>query len=189
LSTGMHSIEEIDRAIEILKNDDAEYVLMQCTSIYPLKERDVNLWILKMYSERYNCEVGYSGHDTGVIAPAISAVLGALVIEKHVTLDRAMKGPDHAASLENRGLDLTIKYIKSGLEMLGSKDKKILNEEFRSREKYCFSVRAQHDIKEGEDFTEENITLKSPKVENGRDYYELLGQKAEKNYKKDDLIL
>ncbi len=189
LSTGMHYLEEIDKAVEILKNNESNLVLMQCSSIYPLKSEDVNLRVLQTYKKRYNCLIGYSGHDTGVIAPAIAATMGAITIEKHVTLDRAMRGPDHGASLESRGLDLAIKYIKNALKYLGTGEKKVLKEELKNREKYCFSVKAKIDISEEELFTEDNLTLKSPKIDSVKDYYELLGQKSKKNYMKDEDII
>lgn len=189
LSTGMHTIEEIDRAIGILKKNDANFVLMQCTSLYPAKDEKINLRILKTYQKRYRCKIGYSGHDNSVIIPAIAATLGAVVIEKHITLDRAMKGPDHAASLETRGLELTIKYIKSALASLGSSEKEILDEEWNIRKKYCFSLKAKNDIRIGDIFSEENLILKSPRLEGTREYFDLLGDKSKKNYKKDEDIL
>ncbi|KKL71833.1 hypothetical protein LCGC14_2090940, partial [marine sediment metagenome] len=139
LSTGMHYIEEIDKAVEILKKND-NLVIMQCTSVYPLNIADINLRVLETYKKRYNCNIGYSGHDAGIISTLVAALFGAIAIEKHVTLDRSMRGPDHGASLESRGLELTIKYIKSGLKSLGSKEKIVTKEELRNREKYCFST-------------------------------------------------
>jgi len=139
LSTGMHYIEEIDKAVEILKKND-NFVLMQCTSAYPLYNADINIRVLETYKKRYNCNIGYSGHDAGVISPLIAALFGTIVIEKHVTLDRSMRGPDHGASLESRGLELTIKYIKSGLKSLGSKEKTVITEELKNREKYCYTT-------------------------------------------------
>lgn len=188
LSTGMHNIEEIDKAVEIFKKNN-NFVLLQCTSIYPLANTDINLRVLETFKKRYKCKVGYSGHDTGVISPLIATLLGAVVIERHVTLDRAMRGPDHGTSLESRGLELTIKYIKSGLNSLGSNEKQVLKEELKNREKYCFSVKANIDIQEGEIFTKNNLTLKSPRNENVKDYYELLGKKSKRFYKKDENIL
>ena len=141
------------------------------------------------FKKRYNCKVGYSGHDRGVIIPAIAAMRCAIAIEKHFTLDRAMRGPDHGSSIEQRGLNLAIKYIKSALKCLGSPEKNILEAELPKREKYCFSVKAKVDIKANEIFNEHNLIFKSPRNENARDYYELLGRKAKKNYKKDEDIL
>ena len=186
LSTGMHYIEEIDKAVEIFKNNN-NFVLMQCTSIYPLT--DINLRVLETYKKRYNCKVGYSGHDASVISPLVAALFGTIVIERHVTLDRAMRGPDHGASLESRGIELAIKYMKNGLKFLGSGEKKVTKRELKNREKYCFSLKAKTEIQEGDIFTENNLTLKCPRNENTQDFYELLGEKSNKFYNKDDHIL
>ena len=188
LSTGMHNIEEIDCAVEILKKNKNDIVVMQCTSLYPAQDRDVNLRVLQTYKQRYNCLVGYSGHDNSVVISAIAASMGAVVIEKHFTLDRAMRGPDHASSLEQRGLDLTIKYIKSAIRCLGTNKKEVLEKEYENRTKYCYSIKAKVDIKKGELFTENNVVLKSPRNENTKNFYDLLGKKAENNYKKDEDI-
>ncbi len=188
LSTGMHYIKEIDKAVEILKKND-DLVLMQCTSEYPLNLADANLRVLETYREKYNCFVGYSGHSSGVITPLVASLLGAIIIEKHVTLDRGMRGPDHGASLESRGLELTIKYIKSGLLSLGSKEKIVTKEEIKNREKYCFSTKAKTEIQKGEIFTKENLTLKSPRKEDSLSYYDFLGKKSNRFYNKDEDIL
>jgi sialic acid synthase SpsE len=100
-----------------------------------------------------------------------------------------MRGPDHAASLESRGLDLTIKYIKNSLKLLGSNQKVILDDEISAREKYCYSLKAKTDIKKGDIFSEINLILKSPRNENAKNYYDVLGKKSEKNYVKDDDII
>jgi sialic acid synthase SpsE len=188
LSTGMHYIEEIDKAVEILKKNKEKLVVMQCTTLYPLSHNKVHLKVMESYKKRYQCEVGYSGHDSGVISPMLAAILGAVVVERHITLDRAMKGPDHGASLESRGLDLSVKYIKNGLRNLGSSEKQVLKEELEKRTKYCFSVKAKVDIQEGDLFNEKNLTLKSHRNESVKDYYELLGTKSKKFYKIDEDI-
>lgn len=189
LSTGMHSLEEIDRAVEILENYNSEYVLMQCTSLYPTYDENVNLRVLFTYKNRYNCKIGYSGHDTGVIIPAIAASFGVIVIEKHFTLDRTMRGPDHASSLEQRGLELTTKYIKSALKSLGKEEKEILKEEWNSRKKYCYSLKAKEKITKGDIFSDENIILKSPRVENAKEYDDVINTRSSKNYKRDEDII
>ncbi len=188
LSTGMHYIKEIDKAVEILKKNN-DLVLMQCTSVYPLNLADVNLRVLETYREKYDCYIGYSGHDSGVITPLVAALLGAVVIEKHVTVDRGMRGSDHGGSLESRGLELTIKYLKSGLLSLGSNEKILIKEELKNREKYCFSTKAETEIQEGEIFNKEILILKSPRNEESLSYYELLGKKSNRFYNKDEDIL
>ena len=127
LSTGMCCIDDVDKAVDVLKNN--ELYILQSTSSYPCSEYDLNLNVIKLYLERYSNlikGVGFSGHHTG-IAPDIAAyVLGARIFERHFTLDRAMKGTDHAASLELRGLDIITKYLKQVRNSLGSNEKKVL---------------------------------------------------------------
>lgn len=130
LSTGMCNLDDVDKAVDILKNN--ELYIMQCTSIYPCPEKDLNLNVILTYKDRYASVingVGFSGHHTGVAADMAAYMLGARIFERHFTLDRAMKGTDHAASLEQRGIELVVKYISQIKESLGSFDKKILSSE------------------------------------------------------------
>lgn len=136
LSTGMSTIEEIDNAFEIIKNN--EPVLMQCTSVYPCPEDQVNLNVIPMLKKRYGCEVGLSGHyvsGSGAIEAAAVA-LGATWIERHFTLDRTWKGTDQAASLEPEGLKSVVKAIRTAEQALGSSEKKVLEIEEPVRMKH-----------------------------------------------------
>lgn len=136
LSTGMSTLEEIDKAFEIIKNNDP--VLMQCTSVYPCPEEYVNLNVIPMLKKRYGCEVGLSGHyvsGSGAIEAAAVA-LGATWIERHFTLDRTWKGTDQAASLEPAGLTSVVKAIRSAEKALGSSEKKVLEIEEPVRRKH-----------------------------------------------------
>jgi sialic acid synthase len=129
ISTGMSNIEDVDRAMDIFKNN--KKYLMQCTSSYPCVESDINLNVIKTYQEKYKdveC-FGLSGHHMS-IAPDIAAfVMGANIIERHFTLDRTMKGTDHIGSLELDGVRKIIKYIKQVEEAMGSFDKYVLDSE------------------------------------------------------------
>lgn len=110
LSTGMSTMDQIKHAVEILGKD--ELILLQCTATYPCNNNELNLKVIPMLKETFGVPVGFSGHDAG-IAPAVMAVaLGACVVEKHITLNRAMWGTDHSASLEPRGLELMTRYIR-----------------------------------------------------------------------------
>lgn len=128
ISTGMSAINDVDRAVNCFANNE-KYVL-QCTSCYPCAEKDLNLNIISMFQQRYKDKidgVGFSGHHTG-IAPDIAAyLLGARIIERHYTLDRSMKGTDHAASLEKRGIEYILKYIEQIKESLGTHTKTVLD--------------------------------------------------------------
>ena len=99
MSTGMSSIDEIDKAVKLIKNYNDQLVLLQCTSCYPTNDEDVNLSVITFLRDRYNCPIGYSGHERGIAICTSAVALGACAIERHFTLDRTMKGPDHASSI------------------------------------------------------------------------------------------
>lgn len=135
LSTGMSTLEEIDKAVEILKRYNSNFALMHTNSSYPTKIQDVNINCIKTLRERYNCEVGYSGHEYGLEATVYAAVLGARIIERHITLDHTMWGTDQAASVEPMGMDILCKRVKSINQILGDGKKRVTEDEIRVREK------------------------------------------------------
>jgi len=136
LSTGMSSLADIDAAVDILS--DVELDILQCTSTYPCPEEELNLNVIPMYMKRYAGKVnrvGFSGHHAGV-APDIAAyMLGAQIIERHYTLDRAMKGTDHPGSLELSGIQYILKYIDQIQKALGSSNKEIQQSELPALKK------------------------------------------------------
>ena len=136
LSTGMSSVEEIDRAVETIRSFHEKFVVLQCTSSYPTEDEDIHLNAIPFLKNRYNCNIGFSSHEKGTIIAAASITLGARVIERHFTLDRTMKGPDHASSIEPSGMDLVIKRIRRLFSALGSSEKKVLNSELQNRKKF-----------------------------------------------------
>jgi len=109
LSTGMSTLEQIDHAIEILDTNDL--ILMHCTSTYPSKVEELNLKAILTLKERYDVPVGYSGHEVGLSTSVAASVLGACIIERHITLDRAMWGSDQAASVEPHGFARLVRDI------------------------------------------------------------------------------
>lgn len=128
ISTGMSSFIEIDNAVKIFKKYNCEYELMQCVSAYPFDDSLANLNMIKKMREKYNCKVGYSGHEKGGLAISVAAVaLGATSIERHITLDRTMYGSDQAASLTPDGFkNLVVAIRKVEKAIKGDEDKKIL---------------------------------------------------------------
>ncbi len=103
ISTGMSTKNDIENAVEIFKNNDCSYELMHCVSTYPMDPKDANLITIKQLQEHFNCDVGYSGHESGISISYAAAALGITSLERHITLDRSMYGSDQAASLEPRG--------------------------------------------------------------------------------------
>ncbi len=129
ISTGMSSYDDIDKALDIFKKHSCPFTLMHCQSAYPAPEEELNLLCIKTLRERYKCEVGYSGHEVSILPPTLAVVLGAVVIERHITLDRAMYGSDQAASLEKRGIELMVRDTRRLGEILGDGVKKVSPEE------------------------------------------------------------
>lgn len=127
LSTGMSTIEQIKHAVEVLGEDDL--VILHCTSTYPSKNEELNLRVIPWLKEKFNCPIGYSGHEAGVYSSFAAVILGASVVERHITLERAMWGSDHAASLEPRGLELLVRDIRTIPIFLGDGEKKVFESE------------------------------------------------------------
>ena len=108
ISTGMSTKEDIDNAVSIFKKNNCSFELMHCVSTYPMKVEDANLITINQLKNEYNCNVGYSGHENGVVVSLVAIMLGVTSLERHITLDRTMYGSDQAASLELSGMkDLT----------------------------------------------------------------------------------
>ena len=142
LSTGMSSINEIEQAIKILKKNGTsknKIVLMQCTSAYPAPNEEMNLKIINTFINRFKLKVGLSDHSLGTQAPIAAVSLGATLIEKHMTLDNNLQGPDHKASLNPMDFKLMVKNIRITEQMLGSKKKKITKTE-KKKYKNCKKI-------------------------------------------------
>jgi sialic acid synthase len=136
ISSGMSTLDEIDAAIELIRKYTQDFVLLHCTSSYPTDIPDINLSVIPSLKARYDCLVGYSGHERGVaISPGV-VLLGACVIERHFTLDRTMKGTDHASSLEPQGMSLLVRRSHNFVRALGSSEKKVLESEMGNRKKF-----------------------------------------------------
>lgn len=138
LSTGMSTLQEVDHAVELLSsctNNRAQFALLHCNSSYPAKVDELNLRAIPSFIERYDCVVGYSGHEFG-LTPTIAAVaLGAKIIERHVTLDRTMWGTDQMASVEPHGMIKLSRHIRALESALGDGVKRLYDSELPVRDK------------------------------------------------------
>ena len=112
LSTGMSTIKEIDQAVRILREENSEFALLHCNSTYPAPIEELNLNCIHTLRERYNCEVGYSGHEFRLGTTVATTLMGATIIERHVTLDRTMWGSDHMSSVEPQGLIKLVRGVR-----------------------------------------------------------------------------
>jgi len=136
MSTGMSSIDEIDKAVELIRKYNDQLILLQCTSCYPTDDKDVNLAVIPSLRNRYSCPIGYSGHERGLAICTSAVTLGACVIEKHFTSDRSLKGPDHASSIEPIGMKDIVLRSKKIFTALGNSNKFVLDCELKNRQKF-----------------------------------------------------
>lgn len=127
LSTGMSTVEQIRHAVEVLGEKDL--VLLHCTSTYPGVDEELNLKVIPWLKEQFSCPIGYSGHEVGVYSSLAAAVLGACVVERHITIDRAMWGSDQAASLEPQGIIRLVRDIRRFPIWLGDGKKRVFESE------------------------------------------------------------
>jgi N-acetylneuraminate synthase len=120
ISTGMSTLDDIDKAVEVFKKEGCSYEIMHCVSTYPMEDEDANLNAIKTLRDRYNCEVGYSGHETGLAVSYAAAALGISSLERHITLDRSMYGSDQAASIEPMGLKQLVGAVRKIEKAMGT---------------------------------------------------------------------
>ena len=184
----MATLKEIKSAIEVLKKKKSDLVVLHCSSDYPADLKNLNLTFLKRL-KNLGYDVGYSDHSASILTPSIAVALGCKVIEKHFTLSRKLKGPDHKASLEPSELIDMIKLIKQTELMLGSEKKIITASEHKTKLLVRKSIVAATNIKKGEKFTKNNLTTKRPG--NGMSPFlikKIFGKKCPVNYFKNQQI-
>ena len=129
LSTGMCDLQQIDNAVSVFKSFDCPFVLMHSVAEYPAPESGLNLRCILTLKERYDCKVGYSGHESSVSPSVAAAALGACAIERHITLDRAMYGSDQSASLEPHGIETLVAQIRKISVVMGDGVKRVTSAE------------------------------------------------------------
>ena len=135
ISTGMSTMKEIEKAIDIFRSAGCPYEIMHCTSTYPMQDKDANLRLIRVLREKFGCDVGYSGHEVGLIPTCAAAALGATTVERHITLNRAMYGSDQAASVEVMGFHRLVNYIRQIEVVTGDGKKKVSKEEEQIKQK------------------------------------------------------
>jgi N-acetylneuraminate synthase len=186
VSTGMSTMSEIRTTVAFLKRRNADFALLHCNSTYPAPSKDINLRYM-VELKKYGVPVGYSGHERGIAISEAAVALGACIIERHVTLDRTMEGPDHAASLEFPGLQKLVRDIRNIELALGSNHRWLTQGERLNRENLAKSLVAAVDIVKGVIITRDMITVKSPgKGISPQRFEELIGKKAIRDIRRDD---
>tara|TARA_Y100000996_G_scaffold412752_1_gene399556 strand:+ start:1652 stop:2506 length:855 start_codon:yes stop_codon:yes gene_type:complete len=120
ISTGMTNESDIDKAVDIFKANDCPFELMHCVSTYPMRDEDANLNAINTLKNKYNCNVGYSGHESGLAVSYAAAALGITSLERHITLDRAMYGSDQSASVEESGFRMLVGAVRKIESAMGN---------------------------------------------------------------------
>jgi N-acetylneuraminate synthase len=133
LSTGMSTLDEIIAAVKVLGTENL--VITHCTSTYPCEPDELNLRMIQTLRKEFDCPVGYSGHEVGLIPPVVAVAMGACLVERHLTLDRAMWGTDQAASVEPAGFARLVMYVHVGEASLGDGVKRVYESELSSLKK------------------------------------------------------
>ena len=191
MSTGMSNLKEIREAFGVLVSGGPRknITILHCNSEYPTLMKDVNLSAMLTIKDVFGVNVGYSDHTLGIEVPIAAVALGATVIEKHLTLDKTMIGPDHQASLGPDEFKEMTKAIRNIELALGNGIKKPSSSEQANRLTVRKSILAARDIKKQEAFTKDNLCIKRPgTVISSMQWEKIIGKKAKRCFRKDDLI-
>ena len=161
MSTGAHELEEVEESVSVLRNAGvSDLVVLQCVAAYPTPLSEINVRVIETLQDKLNVLSGLSDHTLDpVTAPSAAVSLGANIVEKHFTLDKSMKGPDHQFALEPDELDRMVSAIRSTGKALGSGEKQVLEIEEELHEKARRSIHAVRDIEVGETITEQNVDI------------------------------
>ena len=192
LSTGMCEMSDIEAAIKVLVESGlsiGHITVLHCNTEYPTPFKDVNLKAMLTIGDKFGVQIGYSDHTLGIEVPIAAVAIGAKVIEKHFTLDKKMEGPDHKAFLELDELKAMITVICNIELALGTGHKKVTESERKNIEAARKSIVASRQIKKGELFTEENLTVKRPGTGiSPMRWDEVIGLTAKRDFLEDQLI-
>ena len=187
ISTGMASVEEIRKTTAFLKKLGATFAMLHCNSTYPAHPQDLNLRFISLLKRITGGIVGYSGHELGISTTVATIPLGAKIIERHITLDHTMRGPDHAASLEPEEFKQLVEDIRRVEEALGTEKRIITSGEYINRKNLGKSLVAAGAIAKGQKITRALVTAKSPaKGIPAHHLYDIIGKKASRDMREDD---
>ena len=189
LSSGMSELKEIKDSVSFFKKRSIPIILLQTTSIYPSDYKDINLGVIEKYQKLFNIPIGLSDHSPGIYAALGAVEKGAVLIEKHFTIDKKLPGPDQKLSLDPNEFSELVKGCKAVKLALGN-SKKILHKERPVLKFARESVVSLKDISIGEKFTDKNIGTKRPATGDipSRDYYKIIGKLAKRNIPKNSQL-
>lgn len=193
LSTGMATIDEIKDAVKVLTDNGVskdKITILHCNTEYPTPMEDVNLKAMLHIQRELGLPIGYSDHTLGIEVPIAAVALGATIIEKHFTLDKTLPGPDHKASLEPNELKAMVSAIRNIEKAIGGSGlKEVSKSEEKNKPIARKSIVASTDIKKGDIFTPENLTVKRPGTGiSPMQWDEVIGKEAKRDFQEDELI-
>lgn len=190
MSTGMSTLEEVGDAIGVLREyGSSDISLLHCTTEYPAPLDSVNLKAMQTMAEAFNLPVGYSDHTSGIAVSVAAVAMGAVIIEKHFTLDRNMEGPDHKASLEPDELKAMVQSIRDVEMAMGTGEKGLSYSELKNVSVVRKSIVAKRAIRKGMLFSEDNLSVKRPGTGvNPMQWNKVIGLCAKRDYEEDEMI-
>jgi len=189
ISTGMSELPEIEKTVNFIKKENVPFTLLHCISMYPSPIESLNLNFIPVLKEKFQVPIGFSGHETGIVGTITAANMGVVIIERHITLDKSMKGLDHSSSLEPHEFKTMIQQIRLSETAKGQPIKKITRAEVLQREVVAKSLICSSDIKKGETFSDKNIEVKGPERGLSAQYYfDILGKKSKRHISKGEYL-
>lgn len=190
ISTGMSTIEEVEKTVNFVKKQNVPFILLHCNSTYPSPIESLNLNLIPFYKTKFNVPIGLSCHETGLVGTVTAVNMGAVIIERHITLDKTMKGLDHSSSLEPAEFKDLIKQIRLSEKAKGKPVKKMTRAEVLQREIVAKSLICSFDINEGDIFSEKNVEVKGPERGLSAQYYfDIMGKKSKRKITKGEYLL
>jgi sialic acid synthase SpsE len=185
LSTGMSNMDEIKKSIKLFQKLEIQLAILQTTSEYPCDYQDINLKVIDNYKKKFNIPVGISDHSLGIYTALGAIARGACIVEKHITLDKKMPGPDQKLSLEYNELSELVKGCKAVKLALGD-SKKILKNELPVLHFARESIVTGESISKGDIFSEKNLITKRPNTGDipAKKFYDIIGKKAKRDIQK-----
>lgn len=190
LGTGMSTLVEVKQAIKvIMKENNDQIIALHCTTNYPCPLNEVNLRAMITMQNELNCLIGYSDHTDGILVPIVATALGAKIIEKHITTDKNLHGPDHKSSLEPNDFSIMINRIRETEKILGNFEKTPTKSEKKIMKYIRKSLVAKHDIKNGSTIRKNLVIIKRPGTGiSPTDFDKIIGKKANRNISKDEIF-
>ena len=191
LSTGLSDHKEIEKVLHFIKKKKKfkSVCLLHCNTDYPTKPVDVNLLSIVYLKKKFNVNIGFSDHSEGILAPVAASALGAMVIEKHITLNKNMEGPDHKSSIEPLEFKKMVRDIRLTEKFLGKKEKIITNSAAKNLIASSKAIYAKKDISKGEKFSKNNLIIQRPGGGiSPLKWFDMLGSKSKNHFKKGDKI-